>query len=61
MSILQERRKFGVLFPISAIPSKEGIGTLGKESFQLVDIVAQMGATVLQLVPLNSTSTETGN
>lgn len=61
MSILQERRKFGVLFPISAIPSKEGIGTLGEESFQLVDIVAQMGATVLQLLPLNPTSTGTGN
>ena len=60
MSIKQQRQ-FGVLFPFSAMPSKEGIGTMGEEAYHLVDFLAESGAKVWQMLPLGPTSLNAGS
>lgn len=42
--------------PISALPSKEGIGTLGKEAYRFIDYLAKAKAEIWQILPLNPTN-----
>lgn len=42
--------------PISALPSKEGIGTLGENAFRFVDFLHTARASVWQVLPLNPTN-----
>jgi len=46
----------GVLMHISSLPSKYGIGTLGKEAYNFVDFLAKNKLNLWQLLPLNVTS-----
>ena len=46
-------RYAGVLCPISALPSRFGIGDFGKESFEFVDLLAENGFHLWQILPLN--------
>ena len=46
-------RAAGLLMPLASLPSPEGAGCLGAESFRFVDLLADMGFTVWQLLPLN--------
>ncbi|MBR1930794.1 MAG: 4-alpha-glucanotransferase [Lachnospiraceae bacterium] len=46
-------RLAGVLMPVSALPSREGIGTFGKESYHFVDVLSKMGMSIWQILPLN--------
>ena len=50
----QERseRTAGILMPLASLPSDEGIGCLGEDSFRFVDLLAEMGISVWQLLPL---------
>ncbi|MCM1102154.1 MAG: 4-alpha-glucanotransferase [Clostridium sp.] len=48
-------RRQGILMPISAIPSKYGIGTLGEESYRFVDFLREAGQTLWQILPLGPT------
>ncbi|MDE5942936.1 MAG: 4-alpha-glucanotransferase [Clostridia bacterium] len=49
-------RNFGILLPVSSLPSGEGIGTLGKEAYGFIDFLAQSGGKVWQVLPLNPTN-----
>ena len=47
-----EQRCAGVLMPLASLPSDEGIGCLGADSYRFVDLLAEMGMRVWQLLPL---------
>ncbi|MDE5721276.1 MAG: 4-alpha-glucanotransferase [Clostridia bacterium] len=49
-------RKYGILAPISSLPSEEGIGTLGEEAYRFIDFLSLSGASVWQVLPLNPTN-----
>ena len=46
------QRTAGVLMPLASLPSDEGIGCLGADSYRFVDLLAEMGMRVWQLLPL---------
>ena len=47
-----EKRKAGVLMPVSSLPSPFGIGTLGKGAYKFIDWLALAGMKVWQVLPL---------
>ena len=49
-------RSCGILMPVFSLPSKYGIGTLGKEAFRFVDFLEKAGQTYWQILPLNPTN-----
>ncbi|CAK7006612.1 MAG: 4-alpha-glucanotransferase [Peptostreptococcus russellii] len=49
-------RKAGVLLPIFSLPSKYGIGSLGKEAYNFIDFLVESGQSVWQILPVTSTS-----
>lgn len=48
-------RRSGILMPISAIPSKYGIGTFSKECYEFVDFLEKSEQSLWQLLPLGPT------
>ena len=52
----EKERVAGILMPISALPSRFGIGTLGKEAYKFVDFLKGAGCKVWQVLPLSPTS-----
>ncbi len=46
----------GVLMPVSSLPGGEGIGTFGTAAYEFVDMLAEAGVKVWQLLPLNPLS-----
>jgi 4-alpha-glucanotransferase len=51
-----QTRIAGVLMPVSALPSKEGIGTLGKDAYRFIDYIQQSGFSLWQVLPLVPTN-----
>lgn len=51
----ENMRKSGILLPISSIPSKYGIGTLGKKAFEFIDLLKRGGQSYWQILPLGPT------
>ncbi len=51
-----KQRRAGVLLPISALPSPYGIGGFSKEAYDFVDMLAEGGQRVWQILPLCPTS-----
>ncbi|WP_445435838.1 4-alpha-glucanotransferase [Candidatus Borreliella tachyglossi] len=49
------RRKSGILLNISSLPSKYGIGDLGKEAYKFVDFLAASSQTYWQILPYSPT------
>lgn len=49
-------RTSGILMPIFSLPSKGGIGTLGKEAYRFVDFLQKSGQSWWQILPLNPTN-----
>ncbi len=49
-------RASGILMPIFSLPSKYGIGTLGKEAKRFIDFLKKGGQTYWQILPLNPTN-----
>lgn len=47
------RKKSGVLLPISALPSRGGIGDLGPEAFRFIDWLQVAGQRAWQILPLS--------
>lgn len=45
-------KKCGILLALSSLPSKHGIGSLGKEAYDFVDLLAQTGQSYWQILPL---------
>lgn len=50
------KRNAGLLFPISSLWGKYGIGTLGKSAYELVDFLKLSRLKIWQILPLNVTS-----
>ncbi len=48
-------RSCGVLLPVSSLPSRYGIGTLGREAYHFIDFLKAGGCTYWQLLPLAPT------
>lgn len=48
-----ENKKAGILLHISSLPSKYGIGTLGKEAYNFIDFLHQSKISIWQILPLN--------
>lgn len=46
----------GVLLHISSLPNDYGIGSMGEAAYRFVDLVADAGLTLWQVLPLNVTS-----
>lgn len=50
------RHKAGIIMPVSSLPSKYGIGSLGKSAYDFIDFLDATGQTCWQVLPLNPTS-----
>ncbi len=48
-------RSAGILLPISSLPSKYGIGTIGKEAFAFIDFLKKSGQKYWQILPIGPT------
>lgn len=46
-------RDAGVLVPVSAMPSRHGIGDFGKSSYEFVEKLKESGVKIWQILPLN--------
>ncbi len=53
---IKKVRDAGILLPISSLPSKYGIGNLGKEAYDFVDYLVECGQSVWQILPIGPTS-----
>lgn len=51
-----DERGAGILLPVSSLPSKYGIGTLGREAFRFVDQLRAAGQKYWQVLPAGPTS-----
>lgn len=47
------KRSAGILCPVSALPSRFGIGDFGTESYRFVDLLKENGFSLWQILPLN--------
>lgn len=52
---IQHGRRAGVLLPIFSLPSRGGIGTLGREAFRFIDFLAEAGFSCWQILPIGPT------
>lgn len=50
-----KKRKSGILLHVSALPSKYGIGSFGKESYEFIDFLAMSKQSLWEILPLNQT------
>jgi len=48
-------RSSGILLPVSALPSRYGIGTIGREAFEFVDFLERCGQRFWQILPVGPT------
>ena len=48
----RKERRAGILMPISALPSNEGIGTLGEQAYAFIDWLKKAGMKIWQVLPL---------
>jgi 4-alpha-glucanotransferase len=55
------KRKSGILFHISSLPSPYGIGDFGPDAYKFVEFLAQSGQKIWQILPLNETMCFSGN
>ena len=50
------QRQAGVLLPLFSLPGKHGIGDLGKEAYDFIELSAKAGFKIWQLLPMNPSS-----
>ena len=46
------RRSAGILMPISALPSRYGIGTLGEAAYEFIDFLEAAGQSYWKYLPV---------
>lgn len=49
-------RGSGILLSISSLPSKYGIGTIGKQAYEFIDFLNKSGQTYWQILPIGPTT-----
>ncbi|MBO5856931.1 MAG: 4-alpha-glucanotransferase [Clostridia bacterium] len=49
-------KKVGILMPVFSLPSKYGIGTLGKSAYKFIDFLSEAKQDLWQVLPSNPTS-----
>lgn len=49
-------RGAGILLPISSLPSPYGIGTMGRDAYDFVDMLKRAGQKYWQVLPIEPTS-----
>ena len=49
------KRAAGILMHVTSLPSRFGVGTLGKEAYAFVDFLSAAGQTYWQMLPVNPT------
>ena len=47
-----QKRKAGILMPVSSLPSNEGIGTLGNGAYRFIDWLSNANMKIWQVLPL---------
>ncbi|MGC8765484.1 MAG: 4-alpha-glucanotransferase [Brevinematia bacterium] len=52
---MEIERKSGILLHITSLPSRYGIGTIGKEAYEFVDFLVAANQKLWQILPLNPT------
>ncbi len=50
------KNKSGIIMPVASLPSKYGIGSFGKPSYDFIDFLSKTGQKCWQVLPLNPTS-----
>lgn len=53
---MKKNRAAGILMPVSSLPSPYGIGTLGADAYEFVDLLKQAGQSFWQVLPVGPTS-----
>ena len=47
------KKRAGVLFPLSSLPSRYGVGDFGEEAYQWIDMMVENHIQIWQILPLN--------
>ncbi len=50
---MKKQKEAGILMPVSALPSRTGVGELGASAYQWIDLMQESGITIWQILPLN--------
>nr|WP_296266862.1 4-alpha-glucanotransferase [uncultured Merdimonas sp.] len=50
---MKKQKEAGILMPVSALPSRTGVGELGASAYQWIDLMHESGVTIWQILPLN--------
>ena len=50
--MITDKRSSGILLPISALPSRYGIGDLGSEAYRFIDFLKKAGQRYWQILPI---------
>ena len=53
---MEKKRSAGILMPVFSLPGEYGIGSFGKDAEEFIDIVAETGNRVWQVLPMGPTS-----
>lgn len=53
---MEQKRFAGILLHITSLPSKYGVGTLGKEAFEFIDFLKSSNISLWQVLPLVPTN-----
>ncbi|MCR5339382.1 MAG: 4-alpha-glucanotransferase [Lachnospiraceae bacterium] len=53
---MKKKRAAGILLPITSLPTRYGIGTMGKEAYDFADFLKKAGQTYWQILPVGPTS-----
>ena len=48
-------KETGILLAVSSLPSRTGVGELGRPAYEWIDLLAENGVSIWQILPLNPT------
>ena len=47
-------KETGILLAVSSLPSPSGVGELGRPAYEWIDLLAENGVSIWQILPLGS-------
>ena len=48
-------KETGILLAVSSLPTRTGVGELGRPAYEWIDLLAENGVSIWQILPLNPT------